>query len=312
MSRSGFAHGGGVGDQQRIGRYQVHPVRVVQIPGGGPGLPGVTVLPDDAVGGGIDHADAVVEVVVEQDVTVGQRQGQRGLVESAHPPQQVAGGGELDDLAGVGVVHGQVPARVHLVGVGRIQHPGRVRGPRHGAAQGHLVCPVAVDLGDELVPVGHGERAVRAAEPAWRLVHAGVGGLADDAGQDVRGRRDDHYPAVLDVGRDDHARRGQHRVVRVEQVVGTGAGDARHAVPVDDLAGGDGYHRDDVVVFLRGDDVPAVGREKRVVWLQERLAGREVPGARELPPDAALRVDNQQPVVVVVGDEDVGGQHRRI
>jgi len=31
-----------------------------------------------------------------------------------------------------------------------------------------------------------------------------------------------------------------------------------------------------------------------------RLAGREVPAARELPPDAALRVDDQQPVAIAV------------
>ena len=255
----GLAHGGGVGGQERVGRDEVHSVRVIEVAGGAPGLAGVAVLPDDAVGGRVDHADAVVEVVVEQDVAVGQREGQRGLVEPAHPPQQAAGRGELDDLARIGVVRGQVPARVHLVGVGRVQHARRVRGPGHGAAQGHLVGPVAVDLGDQVIPVGHGERAVRAAEPVRRIVHAGVRGLADDAGQDVRGRGDDHHAAVLDVGRDDDAGGGQHRVVRVEQVVGPGAGDARHAVPVDDLAGGDGYHRDDEVVFLRHDDVPAVG-----------------------------------------------------
>src|SRR5260370_33169426 len=59
-------------------------------------------------------------------------------------------------------------------------------------------------------------------------------------------------------------------------------------------------------------DVLAVGGEERVVRLQERLAGREVTRPRELPSDPALRVDDQQPVVPVVGDEDVGGQHRRV
>ncbi len=106
--------------------------------------------------------------------------------------------------------------------------------------------------------------------------------------------------------------RGEHGVVRVEQVIGPGAGYARHAVPVDDLAGGHGYHADDVVVFLGHDDVLAVGREERVVRHQERLAGREVAGPRKLPSDPALRVDDQQPVVPVVGDEDVARQHGRI
>ena len=54
------------------------------------------------------------------------------------------------------------------------------------------------------------------------------------------------------------------------------------------------------------------GEKNASSGLQERLAGREVAGPRELPPDPALRVDDQQPVVVMVGDEDVGGQHRRV
>ena len=56
----------------------------------------------------------------------------------------------------------------------------------------------------------------------------------------------------------------------------------------------------------------AVGREERVVRHQERLARREVAGPRKLPSDPALRVDDQQPVVPVVGDEDVARQHERI
>jgi len=67
---SGGAHRRGVGDEQRVRRYQVDPVRVVEVsrpPSGGAGVP---VLPHDAVGGGVDHADAVVEVVVEQDVAI--------------------------------------------------------------------------------------------------------------------------------------------------------------------------------------------------------------------------------------------------
>jgi hypothetical protein len=126
---SRLAHGGGVGDEQRVGGYQVHPVRVVEVAGGAAGPAGVAVLPHDAVGGGVDHAHAVVEVVVDEDVAVGQRQGQRGVVETGLPPQEPALGTELDDLAEGGVVDGQVPSRVHLVGVRRIQHARRVRGP---------------------------------------------------------------------------------------------------------------------------------------------------------------------------------------
>src|SRR5271165_7495969 len=77
---SAGAHGRGVRDQQRVRRHEVHPVRVVQVPRSPPGDPGVPVLPHDALGCGVHHAHAVIEVIVQQDVAVGQRQGQRGLV----------------------------------------------------------------------------------------------------------------------------------------------------------------------------------------------------------------------------------------
>src|SRR5437773_1436950 len=65
---------------------QVDPVRVVEVAGGAPGPAGVAVLPDDAVGDGVDHDDAVVVVVVDEDVPVGQRQRQRRVVQAAKPP----------------------------------------------------------------------------------------------------------------------------------------------------------------------------------------------------------------------------------
>jgi hypothetical protein len=65
---------------------------------------------------------------------------------------------------------------------------------------------------------------------------------------------------------------------------------------------------DDLVVLLRCDDVPAVRGEERVVWDQERLALRQVARTREAPPDAALRVDDHEPVVQVIGDQYIRGE----
>jgi hypothetical protein len=75
---------------------------------------------------------------------------------------------------------------------------------------------------------------------------------------------------------------------------------------------GDVDHADDGVVLLGGDDVLAVRGEERVVGHLEGLAPGQVTGLRELPPDTALRVDDQEPVVVVVGDQHVTRQGGRI
>lgn len=70
------AHGGGMGTGEGVGWSQVDPVGDAQIAGQDPGLVGVSVLPDDGVGARIHHDDPVVVVIVDDDVAVGQRQGQ--------------------------------------------------------------------------------------------------------------------------------------------------------------------------------------------------------------------------------------------
>ena len=177
--------------------------------------------------------------------------------------------------------------------------------------QADFAGPVAVDLGDQVPAVGHGERPVGAAETMRRIVRADAG-LADDPVRAVGGRRDQEQPAVLDIGGDDRPARHHHRVVGVGQMVVPVPRHTRRAVPVDDPVGGDVDHADDRVFLLGRDDVLAVGREERIVGQQEGLAVREVTAAGELPADPAMRVDDQEPVVPVVGDQDVTRQHRRV
>ena len=62
-------------------------------------------------------------------------------------------------------------------------------------------------------------------------------------------------------------------------------------------------HADDEVVLLRDDHLPAARGEERIIGDLERLAGREVPGTRELPQQPSGRADLDQPVVVAVGDQ---------
>jgi hypothetical protein len=143
-------------------------------------------------------------------------------------------------------------------------------------------------------------------------VPARPGGLADDPHWLVGRRPDQQDPAVLDVRGEQRAAGQQHRVVRVGQVVRARARLAGHAVAVLDPVRGDVDHADDRIVLLGGHDLPAVRREERVVRDQEGLPAGQVAGGREPPPDPALRVHDEQPVVAVVGDQHVAGQRPRI
>ena len=91
-------------------------------------------------------------------------------------------GSKVSDLAWFGVVHREVGPRAHLVVVGRVADAGRAPRGVDRSGQVHLVDPVPVDLGDEVVPVGHGESAIGVPELCWRCVLTGLGGGAVDAG----------------------------------------------------------------------------------------------------------------------------------
>ena len=51
------------------------------------------------------------------------------------------------------------------------------------------------------------------------------------------------------------------------------------------------------------------GAEERVVWNEEGLTCRQITRTRELPYESPLRVDDDEPVVPLVGDQEIGGQH---
>ena len=66
-------------------------------------------------------------------------------------------------------------------------------------------------------------------------------------------------------------------------------------------------HTDRKVVFFRCDDVLAVGTEERIVRDEKGLTGRKVARTRELPHQAPLRVDDDEPVVPLVGNQEISG-----
>jgi hypothetical protein len=66
------------------------------------------------------------------------------------------------------------------------------------------------------------------------------------------------------------------------------------------------------VLLLCCDHLPTAGREERVVWRQERLPRREVPGTRELPKPMPSRAHLNQPVVLAIGDQHRARQYGRV
>ena len=274
----------------------------------------MAVLPDDPVRLRADHDHAVVVVIVDQDVAIAERQRERGMVERGgagrpEPPHHLPGAAEDDNLARIGVIGDEVAARAHLVRIGRVADPRRVRRPVHLAVQAHLIHPVTEDLGDQEMPVADRKGAVRLGELARRVMAARR--CAAELAGDGPGRQQ-HDPAVQDVRRQDLAAGQLHGVIRMTEIARPGPGHPRMAVPAGDPAGGDVDHRDRLVHLLRGDDRPAICGDERVIGRAEHLATPEGAGAGEQPADPPVRVNQQQPAVVLIRDQHVPGQRPRI
>ena len=77
------------------------------------------------------------------------------------------------------------------------------------------------------------------------------------------------------------------------------------AVRPDDPVAAEVDQADRLVELLVDRDAGVAGREERVVGVVERLPGSDVARARELPDDSLARRDEQDPVVVAVGDQYV-------
>ena len=163
----------------------------------------------------------------------------------------------------------------------------------------------AADLGHEHAAVREGRRAVRGREPLRRVVPAGAG--VADLPHDAVGAVDEEDAAVLDVGDHEEPALQQVGVVRVGEVARPRPRHARMAVRPDHpvLRERDEAHR--LVVLLVDRDALVVGREERVVRVVEGLPRQDVSRAREAPDDVLRGRDDQDPVVVAVGDHHVAG-----
>ena len=124
--------------------------------------------------------------------------------------------------------------------------------------------------------------------------------------------RQQQDPAVEDVGYQDFAAGQQHGVVGMIVVAGPRPWHSRMAILARYAAGRDVDHRDRIVLLPRGDDRPAVWGNECVVGMAECLAAPETAGAGELPADPPVRVNEQQALVFLVGDQHVAGQRPRI
>jgi hypothetical protein len=91
-----LSHGRSVTNGEGVRWSEIDTVGIVEVAKCRSWHPLVAVLPNDAVGAGIDHDHPVVVIVVGKDVAVGKRKGEGGLVErlgsvGLKAPQQLAG-----------------------------------------------------------------------------------------------------------------------------------------------------------------------------------------------------------------------------
>ena len=217
------------------------------------------VLPHDAVGARVDDDDAIVAVVVEEDVAVGERLGKRRMLELGvsclrlvAPPNAAATIEDLE-LAGARVVDRDVESSADLVGVRGVREARRVPGVDNPAGERKLVDPVAVDLGDEEVSVAHRERSVGAAPVGGRSVITGLHRRSEDPAGRMPSDANEKHATVLDVGDDDPPTRKEQRVVGVPEMVATAPRHSRSAVPIHEPATRDVDDRYELFVFLRHD-----------------------------------------------------------
>ena len=293
--------------QRRAARGQeVHAVGLVEVPRRVRRDVDVTVAPDDAVRPGVDDDHAMAPVVVDRDEPVRKPDRERGTVEAVAPrrgaerPRHAARSRHLHHSPGIQEGADEDPAvrqelRVRRVGDRRSHRPHEPSG---------AVDPVdpAADLGHEHAAVRKRRVAVRAREPAGRVVDAAPSEHAQHAS--VVPQLDD--PAIADVGHRRHAVREPVCVVGGVEVAVRPPGDSGVPVAPDDTLRPERKLRERVVELLVRDDAAVAGGEEGVVRLPE---------PRSLPDDAAVRREEDQAVVVPVGDEEIAGEdpraHRR-
>ena len=97
----------------------------------------------------------------------------------------------------------------------------------------------------------------------------------------------------------------------MREIAGRAALHFRVAVlPDDSGVAGERQDGDRVRELLVGDDVAMIGGEEGVVRAGELLPGGEGAWSGETPDDPFAWVDDDDPVVVAVGDHQVPGQRR--
>ncbi len=110
--------------------------------------------------------------------------------------------------------------------------------------------------------------------------------------------------AVLDVGSQQVPIGQEHGVIGIPKLVRPGSRRTCNPVPPDDAPGRDVDDADDEIVLFGRDDLAAIGGEEGIIGNQKRLARSKVTRLRKPPENATLRVDDQEPVISLVRDQD--------
>ncbi len=215
---------------------------------------------------------------------------------------------EPDDAAGPGVVDREdraVGEHLWVGGYPETRDPVLPHDAARGSDPGH---DASVQLRGEQVAVRERRAGVRVADGPGKSRRT-VAGDADLPACRPRGTEEEEA-AVLRVRDDDGVapERIGVGVVRLMQVSGRGAGDARMAVRPDRPSARIRDLRDQVVLlFVHQDGVPAVDPEG-VVREIERHRWRRLVGAWVSPDDPSMPIDDEKAVVPSVGDQQQSGE----
>ncbi len=222
-------------------------------------------------------------------------------------PQDTAARRDANDGSGVRIVdHDDRPVTVELR-VRRIAHRD-MDVEDDPAVRRETDNPRTADLRDQQAAVRQRGISIRLVECLWGVMDART--CPAPLAHDALARIDLEDPAVSDVGDHDVAVRERIGVIGRMQVTARSTRSVVDPVLPDDSSGPDVDPIDHLVRLVVRDDRSTVGRDEGVVG-RERLAARQASVDRERPDRPPAIVDDEQPAVAPVCDQEATREPRR-
>src|SRR5438128_360862 len=235
------------------------------------------------------------------------------MVERARPgcwavtPKQAAVPVDDYDAPGAGEIGEQYTAARKRLGIGRVRD-GRLDRPAEPAGRTEVVDPGPGNLAHEQPAVGERSGAVDGAERPWRIV--GADARRAQFTDDAPAGRDEEHAAVVGVGDGAQAVGEEVCVIGRVQVAGRPPAFADVTVAPEKPPARERDHFDRVLLLLVRDD-PPVPRAEEAVVVEVKREGQATARLRVAPEDSLPAVDEQDPVVAAVGDQQVARDRMR-